>query len=379
MEPDRYQPQEIISFLQSLQAKKFTGALRIKAQIDSEKKPRNRILIFRNGEITYGGYKIPSSLEFVEITAQKLKSRSMNVAIHFAKQRVTNQNSIREFLECLIKVRFFKWEDLERINIVQIAFIIEQLLNYPGQVKYKTDLEFDLSYGETCRGLNFSLILAEMRHRQKEWKLLTPTIPSMDAVPIIGEGSLSMTADITASKHIEQWVDGVRSLVDIAEGLNKDPLQIAKIYINWIRTNLLVFKTKDREGITKKEELPIVLCVDDSPIVQIALKRVLSDRYQVEIAGNAGDALNIIYNQRISLMLLDVSMPDIDGLELCRTVRKISKFKDIPIIMLTAKDGLIDKMKGQIAGSTRYLTKPFNNQELLEVIGNYIKGVGVRN
>jgi hypothetical protein len=93
-----------------------------------------------------------------------------------------------------------------------------------------------------------------------------------------------MTADLTARKHIEQWVDGVRSLVDIAEGLDKDPLQIAKIYINWIRTNLLVFKTKDREVIAKQKELPSVLCVDDSPVMQISIKRALSDRYQVAIA-----------------------------------------------------------------------------------------------
>jgi CheY-like chemotaxis protein len=389
MEHDRYQSQELISFLKSIQTKKFSGALSIEAHINSQQKPRNRILVFRNGELTYGGYKLPTSLEFVEIAARQLQSQSMNVAINFAKQRVTNPNSVRELLECLIKVRFFKWDDLEKINIAQIAFILEQLFPYSGQVRYETDLDFDLSYGEQTRGLNSSLIISDMKRRLEEWKLLVPTIPSMEAIPRLGRTPLTMTADPTVRQHIEQWVDGVRSLIDIAEALNKDPLPIAKTYVSWTNMGLLTFETEntdDRpnntqvsEVATDEPKLPIILCVDDSPVMQTTIKRALSSHYQVLIADNAVDALNIVYNQPISLMLLDVSMPDIDGLELCRTIRKLPKFKDLPIIMLTAKDGLIDKMKGQIAGSTQYLTKPFNNEQLLKVVGNHVvKGLGAR-
>jgi twitching motility two-component system response regulator PilG len=90
------------------------------------------------------------------------------------------------------------------------------------------------------------------------------------------------------------------------------------------------------------------------------------------LASNAVDALNMIYNNPIALVLLDVTMPDIDGLDMCRTLRSIPKFRNLPIIMLTAKDGLIDKLKGQIAGSTQYLTKPFEKEELLEIIDKYV-------
>jgi CheY-like chemotaxis protein len=219
-----------------------------------------------------------------------------------------------------------------------------------------------------------------MKRRLEEWKLLVPTIPSMEAVLHLGKTPLSMTPDPTVRQHIEQWVDGVRSLIDIAEALNKDPLPIAKTYVNWVNTGLLSFATEDAGDRqkntavdTEQEKLPTILCVDDSPVMQTTIKRALSANYQVLIADNAVDALNIVYNQKISLMLLDVSMPDIDGLELCRTIRKLPQFRDLPIIMLTAKDGLIDKMKGQIAGSTQYLTKPFNNEQLLKVVGNHIK------
>jgi twitching motility two-component system response regulator PilG len=65
-------------------------------------------------------------------------------------------------------------------------------------------------------------------------------------------------------------------------------------------------------------------------------------------------------------------MPDIDGLDFCKTIRKIPKFKDLPVIMVTARDGFVDKLKGQIAGTNKYITKPFQPEELLEIVNKYI-------
>jgi twitching motility two-component system response regulator PilG len=79
-----------------------------------------------------------------------------------------------------------------------------------------------------------------------------------------------------------------------------------------------------------------------------------------------------MYSEKISLLLLDISMPEIDGLELCRILRSMSQFRDLPIVMLTSRDGFFDKVKGQIAGSTEYLTKPFDTEKLRQVLGKYL-------
>ena len=65
-------------------------------------------------------------------------------------------------------------------------------------------------------------------------------------------------------------------------------------------------------------------------------------------------------------------MPDMDGLEVCKTLRSIPKFRALPIIMVTARDGLVNKVKGQIAGTNRYLTKPFDAEELLSVVNEFV-------
>jgi twitching motility two-component system response regulator PilG len=113
---------------------------------------------------------------------------------------------------------------------------------------------------------------------------------------------------------------------------------------------------------------PIVLSVDDSLIVQTMIKRTLGDRYQVLLASNAVDALKVINTNPIALLLQDVTMPDIDGLEFCRTVRRIGKLNNLPIIRLTARAKFSDKYRGQIAGSTHYLTKPVEPTQLLQIV-----------
>lgn len=115
-----------------------------------------------------------------------------------------------------------------------------------------------------------------------------------------------------------------------------------------------------------------VLAVDDSVVMQEMIKRALGRDYRVIVAGNAVDALALIYHEKISVLLLDVSMPGIDGLEFCRTVRNLPQFRDLPIIMLTARDKLFDKVQGRLAGATEYLTKPFDANELQKVIEKFV-------
>ncbi len=117
---------------------------------------------------------------------------------------------------------------------------------------------------------------------------------------------------------------------------------------------------------------PTILAVDDSKIMQHEIKRALENTYNVLVADNAVDALSVIYHQTISALLLDVSMPGVDGLELCRTVRNLPQFQNLPIIMLTARDGAFDKVQGRLAGATEYLTKPFNQETLIQVISNFV-------
>lgn len=123
---------------------------------------------------------------------------------------------------------------------------------------------------------------------------------------------------------------------------------------------------------SNSERKATILAVDDSVVMQELIKRVLSADYRVLVSDSAVDALSVLGREQIALLLLDVSMPDIDGLEFCRTVRKLPQFAALPIIMLTARDRAFDKVQGRLAGASEYLTKPFDATQLRQLIEKFV-------
>lgn len=115
----------------------------------------------------------------------------------------------------------------------------------------------------------------------------------------------------------------------------------------------------------------LVLVVDDSPtirkIVEVTLKR---EGYRVNTCDSAMKALASITDDRPDLVLLDVMLPVMDGYHVCQIIKK--RYRSIPVIMLSSKDGFFDKVRGKMAGSTLYMTKPFEPRDLVAVVERYI-------
>ncbi|HEU5349403.1 MAG TPA: response regulator [Ktedonobacterales bacterium] len=124
---------------------------------------------------------------------------------------------------------------------------------------------------------------------------------------------------------------------------------------------------------------PVVLVVDDSPtvrkIVQLTLQR---ERIRVVTAGDGLTALAAVADEQPDLILLDIMLPRMDGYNICQVIRKNMAYRDLPIIMLSGKDGLFDKMRGKLAGSTEYMTKPFDSIELAQTVKRYLDSPAVR-
>ncbi len=107
-----------------------------------------------------------------------------------------------------------------------------------------------------------------------------------------------------------------------------------------------------------------ILLADDDRRIRESLERALSlEGYEVLTAPNGAEALRLHAKRRPDLLLLDVSMPDVDGLSVCRAVRAAND--DTPILMLTARHEITDRVRGLDAGADDYLVKPFALEELL--------------
>jgi len=103
--------------------------------------------------------------------------------------------------------------------------------------------------------------------------------------------------------------------------------------------------------------------VDDEPAVRIALERALGlERYDVRTAADGRAALDHLVDHRVDAIVLDVAMPGVDGLEVCRRLRAAGD--RTPVLMLTARDAIDDRVAGLDAGADDYLVKPFALKEL---------------
>ncbi len=108
-----------------------------------------------------------------------------------------------------------------------------------------------------------------------------------------------------------------------------------------------------------------ILVVDDDDALQLYIKKILEDQYQVIKALTPGQALNSIQEQHIDLVLLDLMLPNVSGISICRKIKERWKEKRLPVIVLTAKTDLESKVEALEAGADDYITKPFHQKELL--------------
>ncbi len=112
-----------------------------------------------------------------------------------------------------------------------------------------------------------------------------------------------------------------------------------------------------------------VLVVDDDEHIQRSLEQYLQlEEFEVRTASGGAEALGIIEEFKPDLVLLDVMMPEMDGFEVLENLRRKPETEKLPVIMLTARDQHGDVLKGYQMGVSSYMVKPFNLDELVEVI-----------
>ncbi len=119
-----------------------------------------------------------------------------------------------------------------------------------------------------------------------------------------------------------------------------------------------------------------ILITDDEPGMRVLIEQTLEpleDKGVVLLhASNGKQALEIIKAEKPDFVLLDVMMPEMDGFEVCNTVKNILEMKDTYILMLTAKGQEFDKQRGKDVGVDYYITKPFELDDLLEKVVNVL-------
>lgn len=133
----------------------------------------------------------------------------------------------------------------------------------------------------------------------------------------------------------------------------------------------------DATGPLKRVPQRTILLVDDSATVRKLVAVTLERRgHRILVASGAMEAMAKLNETALDLVLLDVTMPHMDGYQLCKLIKGNGATKEIPIVMLSGKDGFFDKVRGRMAGAVGYITKPFEPTALIEAVENYCSSNG---
>jgi DNA-binding response OmpR family regulator len=119
---------------------------------------------------------------------------------------------------------------------------------------------------------------------------------------------------------------------------------------------------------------PTILVADDEPSILLSLQVLLQKAgFTVRTARDGEEAIAALRESTPSLILLDAMMPKRDGFDVCQTIRADPAYKDLPIIMLTAKSRDVEREKGMALGATDYITKPFSTRDLVGTVRKYLE------
>lgn len=197
-----------------------------------------------------------------------------------------------------------------------------------------------------------------------------------------------------------QLLDGKRSIRDLAFKTGKELSALAKVLSVYLQKGFITleavpdrrapyqlkpkkedaFQTPTRKNsqqaqvsAPKHGDGELILCIDDSEHVCYIMEEIIQNAgYEVISVQEAVEAVSTVLRQRPAFIFLDLIMPVVNGYELCKQLRRVSLFKDVPIVILTGKDGMIDRVRAKLVGATGFLTKPIKEDEIIAMLQRHL-------
>ena len=216
--------------------------------------------------------------------------------------------------------------------------------------------------------------------QQQQWQQagLADVSPDL-AIDIVSATAFQQIVSTSAYESLKYVLNGRQNIREIAAKARKSPLMIGQSFLAQIQTGTLQLVSVadfaspidlDKLGIVK----PLVVCIDDSPFVCDRLEQIFQQAgFQCISVMDSLKAIPIVIAKKPQIIFLDLVMPNANGYEICSRLRKISTFKNTPIVILTGNDGTIDRVRAKVVGATDFLTKPVQSEFVLEIAQKYLK------
>ena len=299
------------------------------------------------------------------------------------------QSLAREPWEYRLLARGLSEGQLDRLQAQKIiSFCVREVLFSLQCCQDASHKWRDMTPPEPISGLTIDVekVIARVKSllAQQQSLKLPPFCPNWSPLlrqPVGGNTNLAMS----------QFLTGHHSLWDIALEVKRPVMAIASSVFRSIERGAIELKpipdlvapiipdsvaSHSSSDNASGPVPPLIACIDDSPTICDEIGAIVSDAgYRFMAIQDSVQAIPMLLDRKPDLILLDLVMPIASGYEVCAQIRRISQFKDIPVIVVTGNDGVVDRFRAKMTGASGFASKPIDRQTLLRIIQKYVTPV----
>lgn len=283
------------------------------------------------------------------------------------------------------------WVDRQSVTTQQglntIAFTLEEIffdLTQIRQVVCRLDRSKFLS--PKLEPVEPTVIIGRVEEMWSEWQDAGVADRLPDLAPVILQPQqLQQKTSVSAYQSLGKLLNGNRTLRDLAIQLRTSPLQVVNSLLPYIQSGIfglvdvpdLLEPASQSGNAIDNRDRPLITCVDDSLMISHMMEQIVQMAgYRFMAIDDPLNAINVLLNHQPDLIFLDVVMPQISGYDLCAQLRKYPEFAETPIIFLTSNSGIIDRIRAKMVGSSDFLKKTVNADELVQKIKEHLPESG---
>ncbi|HEY9689046.1 MAG TPA: response regulator, partial [Coleofasciculaceae cyanobacterium] len=182
----------------------------------------------------------------------------------------------------------------------------------------------------------------------------------------------------TSFYSLQPLFNGQRTFWDIDVKLQQSSMVAIRILKYFLQQNAVEFHSlpdlpNPLSGLMVPATGALIACIDDSVVICRALEEMITHAgYRFISTQDPVKAIPLLRKYRPDFIFLDLNMPVINGYEVCTQIRRLEDFRDTPVAILTGQDGLVDRVRAKLAGSTDFLPKPPREDKIIAILEKYL-------
>ncbi len=371
----------IISEFKTCTQLQYNGQLNIKSpkqQIWTFYYRLGRIVWATGGTHPFRRWRRNMAQHCPQIDVDKMQFRQEDIAIRYWDYRL---------LEILYKRQKIQREEIQSIVESTITELLFDLAQHTDFVSVSCDHNQDIILETPMSFTSADLSVKQMQDSWKMWLDAGLTNFSPDLAPTLRRPEqLQQQVSPSVYNNFVSLINGKQTLRDLAAKMKQNVLPVTRSLLPYILKGiielievpdlpLLVTETNHHpiSRQPKKSKVPLVACVDDSPQVCKMLEDIVTaNGLRFIKIQDPVQALPTLIQNKPDLIFLDLIMPVASGYEICTQLRRVSAFANTPVIILTGNDGLLDRVRAKVVGSTDFLTKPVVADRVMSVVRKYL-------